>query len=177
MSRVAPNFQEDRNRMVATRDEVTTKQEYKIIGTRPVRPDGTDKVTGRAVYGADIVLPGLLYGLVLRSPHAHARIVRIDTHKAEAVPGVKAVITGADLPRLHAGSTFTGESIADAKDLSELVIARDKVLHRGHSVAAVAATSRQAAAEALKLIEVEYELLPVVLDVREAMKEGAPLLD
>src|SRR5438309_1254819 len=106
--------------MVATRDEVTTKQEYKIIGTRPLRPDGTDKVTGRAIYGADIVLPGMLFGSVLRSPHAHARIVRLDTRKAEAVPGVKAVVTGADFPRLAAGATFTGESIADAKDLSEL---------------------------------------------------------
>jgi CO/xanthine dehydrogenase Mo-binding subunit len=163
--------------MVATREDVATKQEFKVVGTRPIRPDGTDKVTGRAIYGADIVLPGLLYGRVLRSPHAHARIKRIDTSKAEAHPGVKAVVTGADLPRIAAGTTFIGESFADARDLSEVVIAREKVYYKGQAVAAVAATSRQAAAEAVAKIEVEYEPLPVVLDVRQAMREDAPLLD
>ena len=75
------------------------KRVYKVIGTRPIRHDGTDKVTGRALYGADIRLPGMLYGAVLRSPHAHARILSIDTSQAETLPGVRAVVTAADLPR------------------------------------------------------------------------------
>src|SRR5688572_11948972 len=77
---------------------VLSTQEYDVVGTRPVRHDGVDKVTGRAIYGADIRLNGLLHGKVLRSPHAHARIKRIDTSKAEAHPGVRAVVTAADLP-------------------------------------------------------------------------------
>src|SRR5438128_10916901 len=125
--------------MVATRDEVATKQRYQTIGTRPLRPDGTDKVTGRARYGADIDLAGLLHGRVLRSPHAHARIRGIDTRKAEALPGVKAVVTGADLPAIPTGAVFLGESFTDANTLSQVVIARGEVRYRGQALAAVAA--------------------------------------
>src|SRR5215471_9684164 len=80
---------------------MTTETKYRVIGTRPVRPDGVDKVTGRAVYGADVVLPRMAHGKILRSPHAHARIKRIDTSKAEALPGVLAVMTAADLPDVN----------------------------------------------------------------------------
>src|SRR5438270_6533331 len=84
--------------MVATREDVQTKPDYKVIGTRPVRPDGADKVTGRATYGADVHFTGMLFGRVKRSPHAHAIVKRIDTSKAEKLPGVKAVITAKDFP-------------------------------------------------------------------------------
>jgi len=143
-----------------------TKPEYKVIGTRPVRPDGIDKVTGRAQYGADIRQARMIYGKVLRSPHAHANIKRIDTSKAEALEGVKAVVTGADLPQ-------SGDRRSD-KSLN--VLAADKALYRGHAIAAVAATNPYIADEALKLIEVEYEVLPPVLDVREAMRPDAPVV-
>ena len=149
---------------------------YKVIGTRPIRPDGADKVTGRAQYGADIRLTGMLYGRVLRSPVAHARIVRIDTSRAEALPGVKAVATARDLPLARDVVEEMGESAANLRHLSNNVLAGEKVLYRGHAVAAVAATSPHIAQEALGLIDVEYELLPPVLDVRDAMREDAPLL-
>src|SRR5579883_1172338 len=90
---------------------------YKVIGTRPIRPDGTDKVTGRAVYGSDIRLTGMLRGRVLRSPHSHARIVRIDTSRAEALPGVKAVVTGRDWPALADKFEDTGEDVVNLSDL------------------------------------------------------------
>ena len=151
-------------------------KEYKVIGSRPIRHDGVDKVTGRALYGADIHLPGLLYGKVLRSPHAHARIRRIDVSKALALPGVKAVATGADLPSLSDTVKALGEGSVNLKYQSTGLLADDKVLYHGHPVAAVAATSIHIAEEALALIEVDYELLPPVLDVRAAMQEGAPIL-
>ena len=141
-------------------------KEYKVIGSRPIRHDGVDKVTGRALYGADIHLPGLLYGKVLRSPHAHARIRRIDVSKALALPGVKAVATGADLPSLSDTVKALGEGSVNLKYQSTGLLADDKVLFHGHPVAAVAATSIHIAEEALALIEVDYELLPPVLDVR-----------
>src|SRR6266852_3154577 len=144
-------------------------QEYSVIGTRPVRHDGVDKVTGRAQYGADFQMAGLLHGHILRSPHAHARIRRIDTRRAEALPGVKAVLTHADLPVAADKVEELGEGAANLRDLSENVLADGKALYRGHAVAAVAATSPRIAEEALRLIEVEYEPLPPVLDVREAM--------
>ncbi|GIX46758.1 MAG: oxidoreductase [Candidatus Tectimicrobiota bacterium] len=153
--------------------EATT---YKVIGTRPIRPDGTDKVTGRAIYGADVRLTGLLHGKVLRSPHAHARIKAIDTRKAEALPGVKAVITARDLPDVSDKVARLGEGAVNVRYLSHNVLARDKVLYQGHAVAAVAATSPHVAEEALELITVEYEVLPPVLDVRAAMRDDAPLL-
>jgi CO/xanthine dehydrogenase Mo-binding subunit len=155
---------------------VLSTTEYRVVGTRPVRPDGVDKVTGRAVYGADVRLPGMLYARVLRSPHAHARIVKIDTSKAEALPGVRAVVTGADIPEPEDKVLDLGEGAVNPRFLALNVLADEKVLYQGHAVAAVAATSQQVAEEAIKLIEVEYEPLPVVLDVREAMKESAPLL-
>lgn len=145
----------------------TDKPAYKVIGTRPIRPDGIDKVTGRAVYGADIRLPGMLSGQVKRSPHAHAIIKRINTEKALAFPGVRAVITAAD---------FGAGDVAGLPDTSKNVLAGDKVLYRGHAIAAVAATTELIARQACDLIEVEYELLEPALDVREAMLPNAPIL-
>ncbi len=141
----------------------------KYVGTRPVRPDGVDKVTGRAAYGADHVAPGAVVGKVLRSPHAHARILSIDTSAAEALPGVVAVITAADFP------DRSGFSVR-RKALLDNVIASDKVLYHGQPVAAVAATSRSAARAALAAIDVRYEVLPAVTDLRDAMRPDAPLL-
>ena len=152
------------------------KRQYKVIGTRPIRHDGVDKVTGRAQYGADIRLTGMLYGKLLRSPHAHARIKSINVDKALALPGVKAVITSKDLPQAADRIHDLGEGAANLRDLSNNVLAGEKVLYRGHAVAAVAATSPHIAQEALDLIEVEYEPLPPVLDVRDAMREDAPIL-
>jgi CO/xanthine dehydrogenase Mo-binding subunit len=149
---------------------------YRVIGTRPVRPDGVEKVTGKAQYGADIRLPGLIYGRILRSPHAHARILSIDTSAAEKLPGVLAVATAQDLPIAADKMEELGESAVNLKELSDNVLASDKALYRGHAVAAVAATSTHAAEEALKAIKVEYEVLPPVLDVRDAMRPDAPLL-
>jgi CO/xanthine dehydrogenase Mo-binding subunit len=155
---------------------VLSTKEYRVVGTRPVRHDGADKVTGRAIYGADVRLPGLLYGKVLRSPHAHARIKRIDTSKAEALAGVRAVCTSADLPPAEDRMEDLGEGAVNLKFLSDNVLASDKALYKGHAVAAVAANTMHIAEEAIKLIEVEYEVLPSVVDVREAIKDGAPLL-
>src|SRR5262245_64780607 len=154
-----------------------TKREFKVVGTRPVRHDGIDKVTGRARYGADIALPGMLHGKVLRSPHAHARIVSIDVARARALPGVKAIVTGADLPTATGGTEQVGEGAMNPHDLSDNILAKEKVLYTGHAVAAVAATSPHVAEEALALIDVRYEVLPAVLDVRAAMAPGAPILD
>jgi len=149
---------------------------FKWVGTRPVRPDGVAKVTGEACYGADYYLPGALYGKVLRSPHAHARIRAIDTSRAEALPGVKAVMTGADLPD-HDFAYVGPERLAvNFWHVTRNVMAREKALYEGHAVAAVAATSASIARKALALIEVDYEVLPHVIDVDEAMAEDAPLL-
>ena len=141
---------------------VLSNTDYKVVGTRPVRHDGTDKVTGRAKYGADFEAAGVLFAKVLRSPHAHARIKSIDTSKAESARGVRAVITGADIPT---------DSAAARK-----VMAKDKALYKGHPVAAVAATSAHDAEQALALIEVEYEVLKAATEVRQAMAEDAELL-
>src|SRR6266511_3923238 len=161
--------------VIATPD-ISTKQ-YTVIGTRPIRPDGVDKVTGRAQYGADIRLTGMLFGRIKRSPHAHARIKSIDVSRALALPGVKAVVTSADLPSAADRIQDLGEGAANLRDLSNNVLAGAKVLYTGHAVAAVAATSPHIAQEALGLIDVEYELLPPVLDVRDAMRSDAPILD
>ena len=151
--------------------------EYRVVGTRPIRPDGVDKVTGRARFGADLNLPGMLHGAVVRSPHAHARIRAIDTSKAAAAPGVKAVVTGADFPALDGAEFFSsGEAQVDFAHLSANVMARGKALYDGHAVAAVAATSAAAARHAAELVEVSWEVLPHVIDVEEAMKPGAPIL-
>jgi len=150
-------------------DQSYTDQDFKVIGSRVPRPDGVDKVTGRARYGADAYAPGQLTGLVLRSPHAHARIKKIDTAKAEKLPGVKAVITAADLPDLTEGRR-------DLFDTLENCMARDRALYDGHAVAAVAAIDRNTAKQALKLIKVSYEKLPHVTDVDEAMQSDAPIV-
>jgi len=147
--------------------DTNNKREFKVVGTRVQRPDGIDKVTGKAMYGADITAPGMLIGRILRSPHAHARIVSLDTSAAEALKGVKAVVTTADL------STPEDDYFADIRDNC---LAREKVLYDGHAVAAVAATNKHVAKEALKLIKVEYEILPHVTDVDEAMKADAPIV-
>ena len=149
---------------------------YKWVGTRPVRHDGLDKVTGRARFGADFATAGMLHGAVLRSPHAHARILGIDITEALAVPGVKAIITGADLPELGDDQVEGGEGNATYRDLSRNILARDKVLYEGHAVAAVAATTLRIASEAAQLIGVDYQVLPPVLSLEEAMAEDAPLL-
>ena len=140
---------------------VLSTQEYNVVGKRPIRPDGADKVTGKAMYGADINLPGMLHGRVLRSPHAHARIKSLDTSRAAAYPGVKAVITGADLlqPSGRASELVEG-AMVNMRFLSNNVMATDKVLYKGHAVAAVAASSPHVAEQALSLIDVEYEVLP-----------------
>ncbi len=156
---------------------VLSNEEYNVVGTRPVRPDGADKVTGKARYSADINLPGMLYGKILRSPHAHARIKKLDTSRAEAHPGVRAVITGADLLQpAGRASDLTEGAMVNYKFLSNNVLAQEKALYKGHAIAAVAAASAHVAEEALALIDVEYEVLPPVLDAPEAMKEDAPLV-
>ncbi|RME61661.1 MAG: xanthine dehydrogenase family protein molybdopterin-binding subunit [Caldilineae bacterium] len=155
----------------------TRVQEAKhVIGTRPIRHDGVDKVTGAARYGADVNLPGMLYGKILRSPHAHARILRLDTSKAEALPGVAAVVTSRDLAEAADKIQEMGEDAVNLRNLSANILAQDKVLYHGHAIAAVAANSVHVAEEALKLIDVEYEVLPPVMDVRAAMAEDAPIL-
>ena len=144
---------------------VLSQREFKTVGTRPIRHDGADKVTGVAKYGADQYPTGLLYGKILRSPHAHARIISIDTSKAEAYPGVRAVTTAADFPQ-------DGEY----DDLRESLMASRKVLYKGHPIAGVAANSIHDAEEAVMLIEVEYEVLPAVLTAPDGLADGAPIL-
>ena len=154
-----------------TSNIVLSTTDYNVVGTRPIRHDGTDKVTGRAKYGGDFQAAGLLHGKVLRSPHAHARIKSIDVSKALAYPGVKAIVTGQDMPVAKMENPDQGSRFS-----SDNILARDKVLYKGHAVAAVAATSPHVAEEALSLIQVEYDVLPPVMEVREAMKDDAPLL-
>src|SRR6516165_10876585 len=143
-----------------------TTPTYKVIGTRPIRHDGLDKVTGRAQYGADVQLAGLLHGRILRSPHAHARIRKIAVSKAAAMPGVEAVVTSADLPDPGDKIAELGEGAINVMHLSSKCLARGKVLYKGQAVAAVAARSAHIAEEALTQIVVEYEPLAPVLDVR-----------
>jgi xanthine dehydrogenase molybdenum-binding subunit len=153
----------------------TPEQDYAVIGTRPIRPDGTDKVIGRALYGIDTQLPRMLHAKILRSPHAHARIKGIDASHALALPGVKAVVTAAELPQPSGKVADLGEgAMINPRFMSHNILAAHKVLYKGHAVAAVAAISRHIADEGLALIDVDYEVLPVVLDGREAMQEGAP---
>jgi CO/xanthine dehydrogenase Mo-binding subunit len=134
-----------------------SERPLKVVGTRPLRPDGVDKVTGRAKFGADIHVPNMLIGKVMRSPNARARIKSIDTSKARALPGVKAVITSADLADLPSEFIPAGEMMVNYRDTTRNVMAREKALYEGHAVAAVAAVSEAVAAQALKLIAVEYE--------------------
>ncbi len=149
---------------------------FKWIGTRPIRPDGVPKVTGRAQYGADLKLPGMLYGKILRSPHAHARILSVDTSAAEKLPGVKAIMTAADLPQQKFDYIGPERVAQNFWHITRNIMAREKALYEGHAIAAVAATSMSIAEEACALIKVEYEVLPHVIDVDDAMKPGAPLL-
>ena len=154
--------------MTISKDLDKDKVEYKVIGTRPIRHDGTDKVTGRALYGADYYPTGLIYGKILRSPHAHANIKSIDTSKAESLPGVFSVVTGKDL--------------ADAKNDDDLrylranILAVNKALYKGHAIAAIGAVNVHVAEEAISMIDVEYEVLEPVLTVQQAMPATAPLL-
>jgi xanthine dehydrogenase molybdenum-binding subunit len=150
--------------------------QFRVIGTRPIRHDGVEKVTGAARYGADYAFPGMLFGRVLRSPHAHANIKSIKSDKARALPGVKAIVTAADLPELEDRIEQGGELPINLHHLSANILARGKVLYDGHAVAAVAATSPHIAEEALRLIEVDYEVLPPAMTVEDAMAPGAPIL-
>lgn len=152
-----------------TADTSYTGQTFRSVGTRPLRPDGIDKVTGRARYGADFNMPGQLIGRILRSPHPHAQIKRIDTSRAEQLAGVKAVVTAADLPDLTDGD-------AELFDVLDNCLARTRVLYDGHAVAAVAAINAATARAALKLIDVEYRILPHVTDVDAAIRPKAPVL-
>jgi CO/xanthine dehydrogenase Mo-binding subunit len=147
-------------------DETKT-EDFKVVGQRVKRPDGLDKVTGKAKFGADAVAPGMLHAAIVRSPHAHARIVKIDTSKAEALKGVKGVVTRADFAEGLKGGNL---------DVLENVMAGEKALYDGHAVAAIAATSALIARDAIKLVEVEYEILPHVTDVDKAMASDAPVI-
>src|SRR5215213_7871403 len=139
---------------------------FTAVGRTPTRREGDGKVTGSAVYALDVTRPGMLWGSALRSPHPHARIVRLDTRRARELPGVVAVITAADVsPRL------VGRHLMD-----QPVLARDRVRFAGERVAAVAAVEPELAAAALDLIEVEYEPLPSLDDPEAALAPGAPVL-
>ena len=156
---------------------VLSNQEFNVVGTRPIRHDGNDKVTGRARYSADITLPRLLHGKILRSPHAHARIMSIDASRALALPGVEAVVTAADFSQPRGRIADLGEgAMANPKWISNNCLASEKALYKGHAVAAIAATSLHLAEHAISLIDVDYEVLPGVTDVLEAMKDDAPVL-
>ena len=155
---------------------VLATETFDVVGTRPVRHDGTDKVTGRALYGADVLLPGTLHGAVLRSPHAHARIASIDTYRAERMDGVHAVVTASDLPPAEDKIVDVGEGDTRLAYVHGNVLAKGKVLYEGHAVAAVAASSPHVALEAAKAIDVEYEPLPNVMTAPDGMRPDAELL-
>jgi CO/xanthine dehydrogenase Mo-binding subunit len=159
--------------MAATYD---TKTDYKVIGKSPIRHDGLDKVTGRAIYGGDVKAPGLIWGDVIRSPHAHARIKSIDTSAAEAMSGVFAVLTHADFPAAEDRDIAAGEDNVNLKRDQSNIMADGKVHYRGHVVAAVAAVDRNTAEEAAQAINVEYEVLAPVSNVDAAMADNAPII-
>ena len=156
-------------------NKVLSNTEYKVIGTRPIRHDGADKVTGRAQYGADFQLPGLLYAKTLRSPYAHAAIKSINVSKAAKLEGVKAIVTAKDWPKAKDTANY-GLGDSPMKYFRGNYLADEKVLYKGHAVAAVAATNVHIAEEAIKLIEVEYDVLEPVLTAPEAMEKTAPIL-
>ena len=137
-----------------------------IIGASVPRIEGPEKATGRAIYTDDITRPGMLHAALLGSHYAHARILSVDTSAARALPGVKAVLVGTDLPH-----NYIGMFIKD-----QLPLARDKVRYSGEPVAAVAAIDLMTARQALRLIEIEYEELEPVTDIEEALKPGAPVI-
>ena len=161
---------------------MTTKNnKFKVIGTRPIRHDGTDKVTGRAQYGADFSMPRMLSGKILRSPHAHAKIISIDTSSAEKIHGVEAIITGKDLPETANSDgedrkVTLGELSTDLKYLREGIMATEKAVFKGQPIAAVAATNVHIAEEACKAIKISYEVLDAVITAPEAMKANAPII-
>ena len=155
---------------------VLSTQDYNIVGTRPTRHDALDKVTGRAKFGDDVHMPGLLHGKILRSPHAHARIRSIDSSRALALPGVKGVATSEDLPEVSGKVVDLEAAFFNYRFLSNNCLAGEKALYVGHAVAAVAATTPEIAEAALSLIDVEYEVLPAVFSGPEALKEDAPIL-
>ena len=154
---------------------MNTTTPNKWIGQRTIRPDGVDKVTGRAAFAADSTMPGMIWGKILRSPHPHARIRKIDTSKAERLPGVKAVITARDVVDFPLDKPVI-LGIQDMRWMCRNVMAREKALFPGHPVAAVAATTEAIAAEACKLIEVDYEVLPWTIEIEDAIKPDAPIL-
>ena len=139
---------------------------FSVIGQPVTRAEGPDKVTGQSQYAADVARPGMLWGKVLRSPFPHAKILNIDTSRAKQLPGVHAVITGAELPDRRVGRLL--------RDIP--VLARDKVLFAGEKVVAVAAESPDLAEEALLLVDVEYEPLPPIFDPLQAMEDSAPTI-
>ena len=155
---------------------ILSSVDYNVVGTRPVRHDGADKVTGRALYGADFDTAGLLHGKVLRSPHAHAHILSIDTSAAEALDGVFAVVTFNDFPNVTDATLDLGEEVTTLHDLQANILARHKALYKGHAVAAVAANNPHTAEEAVKRIKVDYEVLPPVMTAPEGMADDAPIL-
>jgi CO/xanthine dehydrogenase Mo-binding subunit len=159
--------------MAATYD---TKTDYKVIGKSPIRHDGLDKVIGRAIYGGDVKVPGLIWGDVLRSPHAHARIKSIDTSAAEAMDGVFAVLTNDDFPQADDKIIDTGEGTVNLRRGQSNVMAYDKAHYKGHVVAAVAAVDRNTAQEAAQAIKVEYEVLEAISDIDAAMADGAAVI-
>ncbi len=142
-------------------------REFKIIGTRVPRPDGIDKVTGRAQYGADMYMPGMIYGATIRSPHAHAKIVSIDFSAALALDGVHVAVTADD---------FVEQAGAPQQDDLDHVIARGTALYHGHTVAAIAATTQKLANDAAKLVKVKYEILPHIIEIDDAMQPDAVVL-
>ena len=151
-------------------------QNYKVIGTRPIRHDALDKVTGRAVYGDDIQLPGQLYGRILRSPHPHARIKSIDMSGVLALKGVRSVVTSADMPQIKGSVADLEGALINYRFLSNNCLAAEKVLYVGQAVAAVAASTPEVAEHALSLIKADYEILKPVFNAREAMQKDAPIL-
>lgn len=152
--------------------------EHGVIGTNLPKVDAPERVTGKATFGADLNLPGMLWAKIVRSPHPHARIKKINTSKAAALSGVKAVITAQDFPVLEKGATapLVGEVSISLNAVREIAMASDKARYHGQAVAAVAAIDPFIADDAARLVEVEYEELPVVGDVLDAMKPDAPLV-
>lgn len=148
--------------------EVNEIEEYAVVGKRVPLKDAPEKVTGKALFTGDITLPGMLHAKVLRSPYAHARVLRVDTSQAERLPGVKAILSQNNAPRVKVPVSFDTPS--------DKVAFGNKVRYVGDEVVAVAAVSEDMADEALKLIKVEYEELPAIFNPEEAIRPGAPLV-
>src|SRR5919202_4376553 len=145
--------------------------EYDVVGKAVPRLDGPKKVAGRPIYTGDIDMPGMLHGVILRSTYPHARVVSVEKSRAERVPGVVAVVSGADVANTPGIDPWFGPVFRD-----QAILAIDKVRYIGDPVAAVVAVDRESAEDALELIDVEYEPLPAVFDAVEAAREGSPLV-